>query len=205
MAVVFLAGLIGIFMSDRPSPWNMRYVIWFPALFSLAFADWVDSLPGLNRGVEGVYAGLMVFTLAMNFAMTLNYNVIPPGKFQLMLEQGFWNRQAATLKVNMPAEYENALVYVPDDALLGYNVGSNGFIYPLYRADFSQHIVYVPFNATDSCQDVIKAMQARHTRYLFVAPEHTPDLKIALLQECSETNSGLRQRARGIYVIKASP
>lgn len=203
LAVGFAASLIFIFLSDRPSPWNMRYVIWFPALFSLAFAEWIDSGWMEERRLATATAALLTVALGLNALMTFNYGAIRPGQFQQMLERSVWDRQSATLKVNMPAEYENAIVYVPNDALLGYNVSSNGFVYPLYRADFSQRIVYVPFNADDTCQMVIEAMQAQGTRYLFVAPEHTPDDRIARLQACSQDpDSGLRQRARGLYVIK---
>ena len=205
LALAFLTGLLLIFLSDRPSPWNMRYVIWFPALFSFAFATWVDGVSGSHRLLETGYVALMSLTLVLNFAMTANYYVVTPRMFQQMLQYSVWDRQSATLKVNMPPEYENALVYVPNNELLGYNVGSNGFVYPLYRSDFSQHIVYVPFADDASCEDIIHAMEVRHTRYLFVAPEHTADLKIALLQRCSESDSGLRQRARGIYVLKSQP
>ncbi len=106
----------------------------------------------------------------------------------------------------MPAEYETALVYVPNDALLGCHVGSNGFVYPLYRADFSQAIVYGPCEAGHSCQEVVEAMQTRGTRYLSVAPEHTSDVKIDLLQACSETlKTGLQQRARGVNILNTGP
>ena len=206
LAVAFAAALLMIFLSDRPSPWNMRYVIWFPALFSLAFAEWSDSFIRSKGKLTRATMGLIGLTVALNFAMTLNYGVVRPKQFQQMLERSVWDRQSATLKVNMPAEYENALVYVPKDALLGYNVGSNGFVYPLYRADFSQYIVYVPFSPSDSCDAVVKDMEAKGTRYLFVAPEHTPDPNIALLRKCGDTPmSGLRQRARGVYVINYGP
>ncbi len=203
LAATFGLGLVFIFLSDRPSPWNMRYVIWFPALFSLAFAAWFDEIQDAGGWLARAAEVLMLLTIGLNFVMMLNYNIVRPGQFQQMLERSVWDRQSATLKINMPAEYENAIVYVPKDALLGYNVGSNGFIYPLYRADFSQRIVYVPFDATDTCQEVVNQMELSGSRYLFVAPEHTPDAKIALLQRCSETpGSGLRQRARGVYVTK---
>lgn len=206
LTITFGLGLLMIFLSDRPSPWNMRYVIWFPALFSIAYAEWVDSIWEAKRTIILVAMLLTFITMGLNYAMTLNYGIISPDQFQQMLERSVWNRQSATLKVNMPAEYENAIVYVPKDALLGYNVGSNGFIYPLYRADFSQRIVYVPFGPNDSCAEIVHAMSSRGTRYLFVAPEHTSDANIARLRACSETpGSGLRQRARGLYVINYGP
>lgn len=206
LAIAFAVALVAIFFSDRPSPWNLRYVIWFPALCSLAFTEWWDSAIRPKTPMAWAILGLAGLTVSLNLAMTMNYNVVRPEQFQQMLERSVWDRQSATLKINMPAEYENAIVYVPKDALLGYNVGSNGFIYPLYRADFSQQIVYVPFSPDDSCSQIVNAMSMKGTRYLFVAPEHTPDSNIAALQKCSETPaSGLRQRARGLYVINYGP
>jgi hypothetical protein len=101
----------------------------------------------------------------------------------------------------MPSEYENALVYVPNDAILGYNTHANGFIYPLYRADFSQRLVYLPFEASDSCELIKARMVERSARYLFVAPEHSSDLNIARLGECAAEGDVIQERARGLYVL----
>ncbi len=148
---------------------------------------------------------LMLLTIGLNFVMTLNLRHLRSGSVSTDARAIVWDRQSATLKVNMPAEYENAIVYVPEDALLGYNVGSNGFIYPLYRADFSQRIVYVPFEASDSCEMLCEAMELRGSRYLFVAPEHTPDAKIALLRRAVKRQDQVCASEREVCMSPTGP
>ena len=122
--------------------------------------------------------------------------------FERMLSLPLSDRSAASLRINMPGEYENALEIVPNDAVLGYDIKSNGFIYPLYRADLSQAIVYVPVSLERTCDELAQAMEERGTRYLFVAPEHSSDQVIAYLRNCGDTESIIRQRSGGLYVIK---
>ena len=119
-----------------------------------------------------------------------------------MLSLPVLNRSAASLQINVPDGYKNALEIVPNDAVLGYATHSNGFIYPLYRADLSQQITYVPVSLEGTCEEVAQAMDERGTRYLFVAPEHSSDQVIAYLRNCGDTDTVIRERSRGLYVIK---
>jgi hypothetical protein len=202
LALSFLVSLAVIFFSIRPSPWNMRYVIWFPAIFSLAFAWVMENLDQQQKIPFGGIRVLAILAMALNFTAMLNYGRIPPDRFQAMYDLPLLERDAASLRLNMPGEYENTLKIVPRDAVLGYNVHSNGFIYPLYRADLSQRLVYIPISTTGTCYDVAQAMRERGTRYLFVAPEHTSDDVIGFLNMCGETETALRERSRNLYVLK---
>jgi hypothetical protein len=198
----FLVSLLTIMLSNRPSPWNMRYVVWFPALFCLVFAVLWDERPTGTRLARGALSVLYVLALSLNFATTLNYDKISAEEFRSMLRLPALRRDAAVFEDNMPAPYANALEFVPNDALLGYNVHNNGFVYPLYRSDFSQRIVYVPFSPQASCEGIAGSMGERGTRYLVVAPEHTKDENIARLRECAEVGTIIRERAQGLYVLR---
>jgi hypothetical protein len=200
----FTLSLLVLFLSDRPSPWSMRYAIWFPALFALAFAAYLDWLPAMRPGYSKMLIGLTVLSFGLNFVMTINEGRVGPEDFQAMLGRSIWDRQAAYLRLTVPEEYANALEFVPRDAVLGYNVTSNGFVYPLYRADFSQHLAYIPLSADESCDDVALALDSHGTRYLFVAPEQTDDKLRAMLAKCAGSGSVIRERARGLYVVKES-
>lgn len=138
----------------------------------------------------------------MNGLMTLNYNLVTMEELVRMVALPAWARDAGRLPVRVPEEYENAYTFVPRESLLGYNVHENGFVYPLYRADFSQRLVFVPVSAASSCEEIAQAMEARGTRYLFVAPEHTDDGLRQRLSQCAGTESSIRERARGLYVVK---
>ena len=199
----FGLSFILLMLSTGPSPWNMRFVIWFPALFSLCFAELTDALPPLlPRSLRLGLPAYFTLMLSLNFIATLNYNRVSAEEFQGMLALPVRERDAALFRDNMPDPYTLANQIVPSQDVLGYNVFGNGFTYPLYRADYSQRIVYVPFKVSDSCEVIAGAMEARGTRYLLVAPEHTEDDKIALLRACADSGSLIKERARGLYVIK---
>ncbi len=47
----FAVSLLVLFFSSPNSPWNMRYAIWFPALFALAIGFAFDGVLSAERGV----------------------------------------------------------------------------------------------------------------------------------------------------------
>lgn len=197
----FLVSALAILMSTRPTPWNMRYIIWLPAIFSLGFGYLFDHLPPAYRSQKEILTGVFLFAIIMNVPMTITENLIPMDKVVEMLNEPALHRNSADFGIHVPEEYANALKYVSNTETLGYNVHQNGFVYPLYRADFSQPIIYVPIALDASCGDVIQTMRSRGTRYLLVAPEHTDDRILGLLRSCAAGDTGLRERARGLYVI----
>jgi len=202
LSLGFGTSLVLLLMSTRPSPWNMRYAIWFPALFSFAFAAFIAKiLPSSTFPARAVLT-LLVTSLILNFSAVLNYGRITIEDFDRMLSLPVLKRSAASLRINVPDEYEKALEIVPNEAILGYAIHSNGFIYPLYRSDLSQQITFVPVSLEGTCEEVAQAMEERGTRYLFVAPEHSSDQVIAYLRNCGDTGTIIRERSRGLYVIK---
>jgi hypothetical protein len=198
----FGLSMLLLMASNTTSPWNMRYFIWLPALFSIGIGIFIDPIETMDPKSRRALATLFGFGLVMNAIMTVNYNLVSTEEIVRMLSFPVWERDAGRLHVRAPEEYEFAYAYVPRDALLGYNVHENGFIYPLYRADFSQRLVFVPASGNDSCETIAQAMEARGTRYLFVAPEHTDDGLILRLRECASSGSPIRERAGGLYVVK---
>jgi hypothetical protein len=80
-------------------------------------------------------------------------------------------------------------------------VGENGFIYPLYRPDFSQKLVYIPIDVNSSCEVVAGEMVQLGTRYLFTAPEHTEDVVLSFLNNCGEAGTVLRELGINLYVL----
>jgi hypothetical protein len=202
IALGFILSLLLLFLSDRPSPWNMRYTIWFSALFGIAYAALQDSMMRSAGIARPIMHTLFTLCLALNVLMMLNYGKVSVERFEVMLHRPILHRESASLKLNIPSEYENAIDFVPKDEILGYNLHGNGFIYPLYRSDFSQKLVYVPLSSNDTCEQVAQKMRDHGTRWLFVAPEHSPDPNIALLRMCSDSDTTIRERARGLYVTE---
>jgi hypothetical protein len=197
-------GLSGLFLmaSNTTSPWNMRYFLWLPALFAIGLGMFLDLWPGMAARSRLALALLFGANLAMNAIMTWNYNLIKADELGSMIARPVWDRQAAYLRARVPYEYENALINTPRKAVLGYNVQANGFIYPLFRADFSQRVTYIPIQPEDTCGDIAQTMRAAGTRYLATAPEHTQDAILTRLHACGEDASVLRELGAGLYVLR---
>jgi len=202
LAVGFLVSFLAIMISNRASPWNMRYVVWFPALPCLALAAVFDSFLYEYKVTKQWLSFLFVSCLVLNLVMTVTYNLIPLRTFEEMLSRSVWERDAALLDVYLPDEYSSALAIVGSEERLGYNVHVNGFIYPLYRSDYSQTLVYIPFSLDDSCEDIANEMRLRGTRYLMVAPVHSEDETISQLQKCANAGDVIRERGINLYVLK---
>ncbi len=198
----FVLALLVLFFSSPTSPWNMRYAIWFPALLCLAIGFAFDGVLNVVRPARAAFGALFVVASVLNFLMMLNYNAFPPSTFHALLALPTLQRESAVLPLKVPQEYSRALEIVPRESILGYNVHSNGFTYPLYRADYSQHLVYVPIPEGSTCESIASSMEERGTRYLFVAPEHTEDWILTLLNTCAMEKTPLRERVRGLYVVK---
>lgn len=198
----FILSLLGLFASSLLDPWNMRFAIWFPAILCLGLGFFLNDFWQSGNWVRKILIMLFIFSLSMNVVMTLNYNLISIEEFRTILRIPTWERHAGKLHVHAPEEYESIYEFVPADAVLGYNFHSNGFVYPLYRANFSQTIVYIPISIQASCDEIASTMEARGTRYLFVAPEHSDDEIIGLLRQCADSGEVIRQRSGGLYVLK---
>jgi hypothetical protein len=198
----FSISLLLLFFSDRPSPWNMRYAIWFPALLSISLSFAYDCTLRSQDWTRRITAVLLHTGVVLNIVMTLTLNIVPVSEIQRMLSLPADQRHAGIFHRTVPVEYESVYKYVPEEDVLGYNLHENGFQYPLYRADFSQRIVYIPFSSKDSCDSIADTMESLNTRYLFVAPEHTLDENITRLRQCANEGSVLRERTGGLYVVK---
>jgi hypothetical protein len=196
-----LSGLL-LMASNTTSPWNMRYFLWFPAVLALGLGMFLDFWPGLAAGSRVALGLLLGANLAMNAIMTVNYNLIQADELGAMIARPVGDRQTAYLRARVPYEYENALLNTPREAVLGYNVHANGFLYPLYRADFSQRVTYIPIQPGESCLAIAQTMRAAGTRYLATAPEHTRDAVLARLFACGEEGTVLQELGAGLYVLR---
>jgi hypothetical protein len=202
LAGVFLISGIALWLSAPNSPWNMRYFIWFPAIFALGIGLVFDWMAPISRRLFRALRVMLLAGLALNVIMTLNYNLITIPQFEAMLRLPVWERSAAALDVHVPDEYRNALAEVPASSLLGYNVTDNGFVYPLFRADFAQRIVYIPITPLDSCAEIGDRMRQSGTRYLMVASVQSADSIISKLQACGNSGKVLRELGVNLYVLQ---
>jgi hypothetical protein len=202
LAVGFAIALVLMVQASPTAVWMTRFLSWVPALLCLSVGEVMQEFDPASRAARWGFVGLLSAACGLNVAMTLNYNTISLDDFRTMLSLPALDRESSAFGETVPDEYAAALEIVPRDTILGYNVHGNGFTYPLYRADYSQRLVYVPIPDGSTCGSVADSIEARGTRYLFVAPEHTEDWILTLLNQCATEKDVLRERVRGLYVVK---
>jgi hypothetical protein len=195
----FITSLLMLFISTRDTPYNMRYAIWVPAVMALAFATLYDWVPRRYRFERFAFGMLLTACLGLNFLMTLNYNRVLIRDFVGILKVPIWQRDAAKLHIYVDPEYEQALDIVSRDDTLGYNLHEDAFIYPLYRADYSQSVVYVPITSDQTCDGLVETMREQGARWLFAIPERTDSKNLELIEKCSH-GGYLHFLGSGIYV-----
>jgi hypothetical protein len=201
LSIGFLLSLILIFFSTQPSPWNLRYILWFPAIFIFALIAYIDEITTKKTPLRVAFLSITVLCMGMNFVSIWNYGNVRHEEFRRMQDYPLWERGSANFGGSMPPEYANTLEIVPADAVLGYHVHSNGFVYPLYRPDYSQELAYIPIQEDATCGEVAQAMEAKGTRYLMVAPEHTTDEILGFMHQCGEAEEVIRERSFNLYVL----
>jgi hypothetical protein len=199
ISIGFITSLLMLFISSRATPYNMRYAIWAPVVMALAFATLYDWVPIRYRFERFAFGLLLAVCLGLNFILTLNYNRVLIRDFVGILQVPIWQRDAAKLHIYVDPEYEQALDIVSRDDTLGYNLHEDAFIYPLYRADYSQSVVYVPLTSDQTCDGLIETMNEEDARWLFAIPERTDSENLELIEKC--THEGyLLSLGSGIYV-----
>jgi hypothetical protein len=147
------------------------------------------------------FAGIFSLCLVLNIVMTLNYNRIMPDHFTRMLSEPVLSRDAAKLHLDIPIYYEDALELVPQTETLGFNVHGNGFVYPLYRADFSQRLAFIPFytSVKEGCEMLKKSLNEKDIYWLFVGV--TKEDRVHFAERCVEEGV-LEFRGERLYGLK---
>jgi hypothetical protein len=164
LALGFAVSLVSLLCWVTPDPWNMRFALWFSALLALAFGVVVPRL-GLAP-VRRALCGLAAACLLLNFLGTLNpTSFLSLDHWRRILSLPAAERSTAALGLYIGKGYLDALTTVPAGEPIGYCVGGNGWIYPLFGADLSREIRYVPIPAG---ADVAALMAQHGVRYLLV-------------------------------------
>lgn len=189
----FAASFLTLYSCIVPDPWNMRFAQWFPALFAVSFAVAVRHVRvrPLRRGVYVV----ALACLGLNFLGSLDVSRLSPWTWLRMARLPVLERSTAALGLFIGPGYLEALEKVPKTEAIGYNTNYNGWIYPLYDADLSRRVRYVPVGPET---DVVAAMRKREVDYLFVALP-PPVVQRRIDQEVARRR--LRTIGRGLYVV----
>jgi hypothetical protein len=200
LTLAFVLSFLFLFMAINPGPYNMRYQIYFPAIFALGFAAFWDWLPRSYRLERSFFIVLLFFSLGMNLILTINYNRVGVEEFGRILSIPVLERDSAKLRVYTPPEYEKALDVVTNDEVLGYNVNNDALIYPLYRADYSQAVAFISIDVDESCDSIVQKMRLQETEWLFTVEGMTDWEILNTIRDC-ENDGYLTSPLRGLYVL----
>lgn len=148
----FLLSLAGLFSMVSPDPWNMRFTLWFPAVFALAY-----GIVGYRCEFKFMQVGFMLLAGICSALNLLGSNVYTsPSAWISKSSIPVWER-AATI-----AHLKPALLKIPPSESLAYFARGDTRIYPLYGPGYTRKIYYLkPHDSVD----IIRKMEETGVRY----------------------------------------
>ncbi|MBU0480970.1 MAG: hypothetical protein KKG47_07700 [Proteobacteria bacterium] len=171
LSACFIISLLTLFSFVLPDEWCMRFTLWFPALFALAFVDLFLSLAkSCWRIPTAIMAG---FCLLLNFCVVLNAGMFTVGDFRSLLQTPWFERSVTAFdseghfrNILQDGTLTRTLGRLPKTEPFAYWVSDNTFIYPLYGPDFSRKPVYVQLEPPEWTY-FIKEMENKNLGSLF--------------------------------------
>jgi hypothetical protein len=151
----FAAGLLAVLTLVAPDPFNMRYVLWCPALLCAAIASVLEAPwpPAARR----IWIGLVALGCALNLATVVVPQQLGASALRALVARGWRERSA------LDSEHYGALA-IPDDETLGVVSSGSGQLYPLYGTSYARRLVYLHPTSVD---DLVATMRADGLRHVF--------------------------------------
>ncbi len=148
LTIIFTLSFCGLMASVDSDPWYMRFAQWVPALFAVAF-------------------GVVIFTTKSNIIrfLYLQFGLICAilNMFAIM-DTGYftavdWRKNQETpllQRMTHPDIYEHLQAIAKPGERIGYILGSNDWIYPLYGPFLKTRIVYLDNAKNGIAKDMIE-------------------------------------------------
>jgi hypothetical protein len=191
--ITFLLSLISLFTFISIDPWYMRFTLWFPITFALSFAFLIQNLS--YKWLKALLLSVAMICAILNWIAVLNVGEISLEDFQKMMSMPALQRSTAELTHQYDGAYKKALQIIPKDEVIGVCFPNNGWAYPLYDADFSRYLEFVPIEDMQFTRN----MKQRDIHYLFIeriVPEQTE-----LIQKAVKAGS-LKKIEEFLYALK---
>jgi hypothetical protein len=170
LASVFGFSLLTLLGSVAPDPWNMRFTLWFPALFCFAVMLAWQTLK--SPACRVAFSTLILASATANVLDSLDSGIDPFVREEV-LEEKLLERSALRME---PEPIRNAMACVPSSEELGYFSHANCRTYPLYGPAWERTPVYL---ALTSDTPIFKQMDDAGVRYLFFIECDNDWLKLA--------------------------
>jgi hypothetical protein len=155
----FFLSLACLFGMVSPDPWNMRFTLWFPAVFALAYGMMIRCSDA--RFLRGCFIFLAVGCSALNLlgCIGTGYVYTSPSAWQAQAAIQVWER--TFVADNMKSALRN--ISPSDD--LAYVGHGDSWIYPLYGPGYARKIHYLKQYQS---MDIDLEMKGMDVRYLFL-------------------------------------
>lgn len=157
LAAAWCIALTLLLSAVRPDPWNLRFALWFPALFAWGFGVAASGVS--SPAVRANMVLLAMLCTGLNAAGTLDNGHQWPEDWRRLAHTPVAERSVMPALQNMIARH------VPPGVTLGYFVNPNDLIYPFYGPDLRRPVEYlaVPPAASFAAQ-----MQTQGLRYAYI-------------------------------------
>jgi hypothetical protein len=161
----FLLSLACLFGMVSPDPWSMRFTLWFPAVFVLAYGMITSRIN--VKFLRGCLMFLAGGCSALNLlgCIGTGYVYTSPSMWQSMVAIPVWERTFAADHI------KPALRKIPPREDLAYFAYGDTWIYPLYGPGYARKIHYLKPHPD---MDLVQEMKGMGVRYLVLldAPHH---------------------------------
>ena len=191
--ISFLLSLISLLTFISIDPWYMRFTLWFPIIFALSFAFLIQNLS--HKWLKALLLSVAMICAILNWIAILNVGEISLEDFQKMMSMPTLLRSTAELTHQYDGAYKKTLQIIPKEEVIGVCFPNNGWAYPLYDADFSRYLEYVPIEDMQFTRN----MKQKGIHYLFIeriVPEQTQ-----LIQKSIQSGS-LKKIEEFLYALK---
>jgi len=162
LIIGFLISLASLFAMVSPDPWNMRFTLWFPAVFALAYG--LMTSRSNVKFLKGCLILLAGGCSALNLlgCIGTGYFYRSPSTWQSQAAIPVWERTF------LPENIKPALQKIPPNENLAYFARGDDGIYPLYGPEYTRKIYYLKPHKD---MDIVHEMKGRGVRYFLLVGE----------------------------------
>lgn len=178
-AICFFLSLASLFGWVSNDPWNMRFTLWFPAIFALGFGCTLSHLR--HRFIKEILIGLSLFCCLLNLIGTLDTGNNNRDAWRQWIQTPWYQRSINSEQVSRIQKK------VPSAEVIASFICHLDQIYTLSNSNFSRRIHELQVDVRT--RDFANAMRNNGIRYLYfprlrIPPD--PEWKIPMLNQIEE-------------------
>ncbi|MFH1297337.1 MAG: hypothetical protein ABIJ04_08715, partial [Bacteroidota bacterium] len=178
-AISFFLSLACLFGWVNNDPWNMRFTLWFPAIFALGFGCALSHLR--HRFIKEILIGLSLVCCLLNLIGTLDTNDYNRDAWRRWIQIPWHQRSINSEQV---ARIQKK---VPSSEVIATYICHLDQIYTLSNPNFSRRIHELKVDV--KTRDFAKAMRDNGIRYLYfprLRLPGDPEWKVPMLKQIKE-------------------